>query len=228
MSDEKTTPKVSSLEEIRTRLQARQVRDVSKLPTHEHEALGTVYIAPMSTAGYGDVEAVDYPNADTESWSVAERVKFREANRVRAYFKNAILTGDGKRLPDDLIEMLVTGDFGAENKKLLNAIQKQNPPRETLLLEFQAAIATSRLSLVLYRLLKEAKCLKQMRDYFLAGDDEKVEERKALAEDLQKWEDALLPFEALMEADEAAKAFGIGVYDRKNGKDEEMVPNEPP
>jgi hypothetical protein len=213
------TPKVATLEEIRARLQARKNTDLSKLPTATHEALGAVYIAHLSTAGYSDVEAVDYPDSAMAEWPVADQVKFREAARLRAYLRHGILTADGKKLPNDLIEELIKGDWGAENKKLLNEIQKKNPPRDVMVMEYQSAIAVSRMSLVLFRLLREAGQLKALRDYLLA--DEGSEEKKALAEDLQKWENALDPFEALMEASEAAGYFGIGVYERKKSAPQE-------
>lgn len=206
------SPKVATLEEIRRMVQERLNPDLSKLPTHSHAIIGTVRISLLSNEGYDSVEAADVLPDEADKWSPKECLKFRNDNRFRAYVKFGVYTGDGKRLPDDLIEALLIGDCGAENKKLLDAIQEQNPPRETLVLRFQTAIAVSRLSLVLYRLLREAGCLQQMRDYFLAGEGE---EKQALAEDLQKWEAALLPFEALMEADEAARAFDIGVYERK-------------
>lgn len=202
---------VSTLEEIKSRLQARRERDVTRLPTHHHEALGTVHIAFMPTAGYRDIEAATVsPGGNYESWSVDEKLRYHGERSDRAYLKWGVVTADNQRLDEEIIQSLLNGDYGAENRKLINAIRKQNPPREELVLEFEGMFAFSGMTCVLIRILARAGMLQKIRDYLLA--ESHSEEAKVLSEDLRKWEETLPVWEAFFDAEEKAKVAEIDVY----------------
>lgn len=204
---------VSSLAEIKARLQERKQRDVSTLPTHFHEALGTVHIGFLSSDGYHDVEVAELRDETVSKWPQEEQLRFVENRRARAYLKHGVVTGDGKKLDSEIIELLLQGDWGAENKKLINAIRKANPPRESLTEQFRVLLGFNQMTVVLLRILAEAGVLEKARDYMLA--EEGSEESKALAADLQKWQDTLEVWEAYFEAKDTARHFGLGVYERE-------------
>jgi len=208
---------VSSLSDIKARLAKRRERDLSKLPTHYHEALGTIHIGFLPADGYHAIEAADMRREEfgigtDHQWPDEDIKKFQDNKRDRAYLKYGVITGDNQRLDNDVVELLLSGDFGAENRKLINAIQKQNPPRENLVDELRVSHAFNRMTCILFRILERAGCLEKVRDFLLA-DPESVE-AKILAEDLGKWEATLPAWEVYLEAEDAAKHYGIGVYDR--------------
>lgn len=209
---------VSSLSEIKARLAARRERDLSKLPTHYHEALGTIHIGFLPSEGYHAIEAAEIPQeawatGTDHAWPPEAIQKNIDEKRDRAYLRFGVITGDNKRLDDETIGLLLTGDYGAENRKLINAIKEKNPPREYLAFEVERMFACSQWTCILFEILERAGCLKQLRDFMLTDADSV--EGKALAEDLQKWESVLPEFKALMSASDLAKRIGVTVYERE-------------
>ena len=220
-----TTPSatsVRSLDALKAKLKERSTPDLTTAPRFEHKGTGAVFlILPMSNEGYQDIEAVDVPDPKIANWAPADLQKLRDNQRTFRFLRHGCCLEDGSKLDDEAINELMKGPFGAENKALVYEIRKVNPPREVLIQEFRATIAATRMTLTLFRILKEAGALEKLRDWLLEdGESEKAE---AITSDLRKWEDALLPFEAMMEADQAAAAFGIGVYERMRAEKAEKA-----
>ncbi len=169
-------------------------------------------LGPMSSEGYFAVENVaQYGPPGTPMQG--QRISSGQAdamNRDVAFMMYGIM--EPRLTRDDAVALWKQDGCGPANRHMVAQIATLNPPREVLVTEVRASVAMSRMTLVFYRLLREAGALTKLRDWVLGeGTDA---EREALATDLNKWEAALVPFEALLEADEAAKAFDIGVYAR--------------
>lgn len=198
---------VRSLDALKAQLKARSAPDVSQLPQFEHKGIGATFrIKPMNRDGYHAVECADLPDATVDEWPLSERLKFRGYNRDKAYLKFGCVLDDGASgitLDDETVKMMLEGAWDADNRQLIHAIRKANPPRETLLAEYQASIAVNRMILVLFRILREAGALQKLRDWLLADSDS--DEAKTLADDLRKWEAVALPFEAILEVEDGLK-----------------------
>lgn len=218
---------VSSLSDIKARLQKRRERDLTKLPKFTHEALGTVHIGFLPADGYHAIEAAnmmrdEFGIGTDHAWSMDDIKKFQDDKRDRAYLKYGVITGDNKRIDDEIVNLLLSGDYGAENRKLINAIQKQNPPREMLADELRVAFSFDGAACVLLRILSRAGMLDKAAGY-LAADDGSAES-KALGEELKVWEKSLPVWELMLEAEDVAARMGIDVYNRM--KAEESEPTE--
>jgi hypothetical protein len=206
---------VKTLDALKAKLRERMDVDIATLPTFEHKASGIAFrLRKMNRDGYDAAEGAEVVDDDIKDWTAADRAKIIRYRRDKAFLLHGVLFDDGAKPDEEFVEMLLKGAWDGENRALVHEIRKLNPPRDTLALEYQAVIGQSRLTVVFYRLLKEAGALEKLRDWLLEKDGS--EKAKALAEDLRKWESTLETFEVLMDAAEAAKHFGVGVYERQS------------
>lgn len=212
---------VQSLDALKAKLRERLQPNMATLARFEHEGAGVTFLLrPMNRDGYDAREVAEFVEAEITEWPEADRRKLLRYRRDKALLLHGVLFEGGGKPDVEFVELLLTGAWDGETRRLVHEISKVNPPHELLVNEHQAALGQSRMAIVLFRILSEAGCLEKLRDWMLASSDS--EEAKALADDLRKWEETLPVFEALLEASDTAKAFEVGVYDRMKEAEETL------
>jgi hypothetical protein len=205
---------VATLEEIKAKIKSRQVSDLSQLPTHHHALLGMVYIAPLSTTAYAELEATEAPlpawaNPEAGTSWPPQGEKLRSSKRMQILLGNGVLTADGKKLDDEVVAELMKGDCGAETKRLTMVIQKHNPPSYQLVGEFAQMYGHSRFLQVFMEVTREAGLWGKLIEYLTAADDNPKAQEGAQA--LKKVEEALPYFTAVLDAKDAAGKIGVAL-----------------
>lgn len=212
----KTSPVASTLSEIEARLRALNEGpdDVSDLTVIEHKASKLLFhVGPMT-------------RIEHETWTnllFFEEQQWRENGgdktnapilraRSDAYLlRNAVWTEDGQKLTDELAELLLNlRRFGPSTTALIEAAHGFNPPRAQMVWALQQCFGANQAFLVIVRVLKEMGLFKLLLDRVVGDESEK----EFAAREIQKVEEALIFFEAIFEAQDAAKEMEIETYDQ--------------
>lgn len=193
----------NSLDQIKAKLKAPE-RPYTEFPAQDHGILGKVYIGKLSTRGYCELEAFTQPTPDVAKWPQAAIVRWVQEGQMRVLFKYCVHLEDGSRLDDETINLLINGNYGEENQKLVDACRRENPPREYMAEEVFTMLQFNAWALTMLEAAQRAGLWQHVITY-LSGqaDDPEV---KAAAEVLAGLEDALPVFKAMFRIEEAEKA----------------------
>lgn len=212
----KTSPIASTLSEIEARLRELNdgPNDVSDLVVIEHKASKLLFHV-------GAMTRVEY-----DTWTnlrLFEEAQWRDGGgeksgapilypRADAYLLcNAVWTQDGQKLTEELVQMLLDGKrFGPSTSAVIAAAHGANPPRAQMVWALQQCFGANQAFLVIVRVLEKMGLFKLLLDS-VAGDGP---EKEFALREIGKVEETLIFFEAIFQAQEAAKEMDIETYEK--------------
>lgn len=188
----------TSLDQIKAKLKSPDI-PYNECPVHEHSVLGKVYIGKLSTKAYCELEAFEMPTPAVQKWEPKKQLQWQQEGQLRIFLKSCVFLEDGSQLDDEAIELIIKGNFGAENRKLTDACKKNNPPREYLVEEVFAMLQCNAWIITLLDAAVKGGLMEQVNQ-FLAGKAGDPEVDKA-AETLALMEEALPMWKAFFQMD---------------------------
>lgn len=190
----------TSLDQIKAQLKAPEI-PYTECPVHEHGVLGKVYIGKLSTGAYCELESFDNPPPVIQRREPKNQLKWQQEGQLWVFLRSCVYLEDGTHLDDEAIELLLKGNFGAENRKLTDACKKENPPREYMVEEVWSMLQCNAWIITLLDACVKGGLMEVVNSY-LAGKTGDPEVDKA-ANTLAQMEEALPLWKAFFQMDKA-------------------------